>query len=109
MFSSSFLLLEFPLIVVITVIIHCPSPVRCRHLSPPSPLQQYLIVVSLSSVVHHIVFIVVAMLHIVIIASSSHPPSYWLDRIIHSPTLVGFCLSDIFITVGPSSASTAPN
>jgi hypothetical protein len=60
---------------------------RC-HLSSPSPVQQYLIDVSLSSVVHHIVFIVVIMLHLVIVASSSRPPSYWLDLIIHSPILV---------------------
>ena len=109
MFSSSFLPLEFPLIIVITVVVHRLSPVRCHHLSPPSPLQQYFIVVSLSSVIHHIIFIVVVMLHIVIIASSSQPPSYWLDRIVHSPMLVGFCLFDIVIAVGPSSASTAPN
>jgi hypothetical protein len=109
-FSSSFLPLEFPLIIVITVVVHCPSPVHCRHLSPPSPVQQYLIVVSLSSVVHHVVFmIVVVMLHIVIAASSSRPPSYWLDCIVHSPALVGFCLSDVVIAVGLSLASTAPN
>jgi len=78
-FSSSFPPLEFPLIIVITVVIHRLSPVRRRHLSPPSPVQQYLIVVSSSSVVYHIVFIVVVMLHIVIVASSlllagSHHP-----------------------------------
>jgi len=73
-------------------------------------VQQYLIVVSLSSVVHHVVFmIVVVMLHIVIAASSSRPPSYWLDCIVHSPALVGFCLSDVVIAVGLSLASTAPN
>ena len=87
-----------------TVVIHHPLPVRCCHLSPPSPVQQYLIVVSSLSIVHHIVFIVVIMLHVVIVASSSRPPSYWLDRIVHSPTLVGFCLSDKVIAVGQSSA-----
>ncbi len=110
MFSSSFLPLEFPFIVIITVVVHCPLPVCRRHLSPPSPVQQYLIVVSsLSSVVHHIIFIVGVILHGVIVASSSRPPSYWLDRIVHFPTLVGFCLSDIVIAVGLSLASTAPN
>jgi hypothetical protein len=75
-FSSSFLPLEFSLIVVITVVVHRPSPVCHRHLSPPSPVQQYLIVVFVStlSVVHHIVFIVVIRMHIVIVASSSRPP-----------------------------------
>jgi len=73
-FSSSFLPLEFPLIAIITVVVHRPSPIRRRHLSPPSPVQQYLIVVSSSSFVHHIVFIVIVMLHVVIVASSSCPP-----------------------------------
>jgi len=68
-------------------------------------VQQYLIVVSSLSVVHHIVFIVAVMLHVVTIASSSRPPSYWLDRIVHSPMLVDFCLSDAVIAVGPSSGS----
>jgi hypothetical protein len=68
-------------------------------------VQQYLIFVSSSSVVHHIVFIVTVMLYVVIVASSSCPPSYWLDHIVHSPTLVGFCLSDAVIAVGPWSAS----
>jgi len=72
-------------------------------------MQQYLIVVSSLSVVHHIIFIVIVMLHVVIIASSSRPPSYWLDCIVQSPMLVGFCLSDIVIAVGPLSASTAHN
>ena len=110
MFSSSFLPLEFPFIIVITDVVHRPLPVCRRHLSPPSPVHQYLIVVSsLLSVVHHIIFIVIIMLNIVIIASSSCPPSYWLDCTAHSPMLVGFCLSDIVIALGPSLASTAPN
>ena len=73
-FSSSFLPLEFPLTIVITVVVHRPLPVCRCHLSPPSPVQQFLIVVSLSSVVHHIIFIVVVMFHVVIVASSSCPP-----------------------------------
>ena len=83
---------------------------RC-HLSSPSPVQQYLIDVSLSSVVHHIVFIVVIMLHLVIVASSSRPPLLLAGS--HHPLpdtgLVGFCLSDIVISLGPPLASTAPN
>ena len=72
-FSSSFPPLEFPLIVVITVVVHRPSPVCLRHLSPPSPVQQYLIVV-LSSVVRYIVYVLVVMLHVVMVASSSRLP-----------------------------------
>ena len=88
------------LIIVIMVIHHSSSPssvsVINRPLCPPLSL----------SVVHHIIFIVQ---HDDIFASSSRPPSYWLDCIIQSPTLVGFCLSDIVIAVGPSSASTTHN
>ena len=56
---------------------HCCCPLsvaRCHRHSPPSPMQQCLIIVSLLSVVHHIFFIFAVMLHVVIIASFSCPP-----------------------------------
>jgi len=108
-FSSSFLPLEFPLIIVITVVVHRLSPICRRHLSPPSPVQQYLIVVLSSSVVHHIVFIIVIMLHVVIVASSSCPPLLLAGLHRPLPDAGWFLLSDIVIAVGPSLASTAPN
>jgi hypothetical protein len=94
---------------------HCchPSSIarRHRHLSPPSHMQQCLIVVSLlllsslSPFDHHIVFAVDVMLHIIIIASPSHPLSYWLDHIVQSLTLVDCCFSGVVIAVGPFSLS----